>query len=120
LPRAGTARGRRGVVVGTAERLATGDAVNVAARLGGATHDLVRGAVDVVALQPLELKGKAAMRPWRPSSGNAPRISPAARKARRASSSRTDGTPNTAITASPMNFSTDPPCDSTIPFIRSK
>ena len=30
------------------------------------------------------------------------------------------GTPNTAITASPMNFSTVPPCDSTIPFIRSK
>ena len=30
------------------------------------------------------------------------------------------GTPNTAMTASPMNFSTVPPCDSTIPFIRSK
>ena len=30
------------------------------------------------------------------------------------------GTPNTAITASPMNFSTVPPCDSTIPLIRSK
>ena len=30
------------------------------------------------------------------------------------------GTPNTAITASPMNFSTVPPCDSTIAFIRSK
>jgi hypothetical protein len=28
--------------------------------------------------------------------------------------------PNTAITASPMNFSTVPPCDSTIAFIRSK
>jgi hypothetical protein len=31
-----------------------------------------------------------------------------------------DRTPNTAITASPMNFSTAPPCDSTIAFIRSK
>ncbi len=30
------------------------------------------------------------------------------------------GTPNTAITASPMNFSTEPPCRSTIPLIRSK
>ena len=30
------------------------------------------------------------------------------------------GTPNTAITASPMNFSTLPPCRSTIAFIRSK
>ena len=40
--------------------------------------------------------------------------------ARSASSSCATGTPNTAITASPMNFSTEPPCDSTIPFIRSK
>jgi hypothetical protein len=31
-----------------------------------------------------------------------------------------DRPPNTAITASPMNFSTVPPCDSTIAFIRSK
>ena len=46
--------------------------------------------------------------------------STAARHARSASSSCTTGTPNTAITASPMNFSTEPPCDSTIPFIRSK
>ena len=53
-------------------------------------------------------------------SGNAARISTAARQARRASSSCTCGTPNTAITASPMNFSTEPPCDSTIAFIRSK
>jgi class 3 adenylate cyclase len=68
-------RGRIGVntgevVVGTVERLATGDAVNVAARLqqaadpdeilvGEATHDLVRAAVDAVAVEPLELKGKA-------------------------------------------------------------
>jgi len=55
-----------------------------------------------------------------PSSGNASRISQAARTARTASSSCTTGTPNTAITASPMNFSTDPPCASTIVFIRSK
>jgi len=36
-------------------------------------------------------------------------MSTAARTARRASSSCTCGTPNTAITASPMNFSTVPP-----------
>jgi hypothetical protein len=33
---------------------------------------------------------------------------------------KADGTPKTVITASPMNFSTVPPCDSTIAFIRSK
>jgi hypothetical protein len=60
------------------------------------------------------------MRPAIPSSGKASRISIAARQARSASSSCATGTPNTAITASPMNFSTEPPCDSTIPFIRSK
>jgi class 3 adenylate cyclase/tetratricopeptide (TPR) repeat protein len=58
------------VVTGTEERLATGDAVNVGARLeqaahpgevllGQATLALVRDAVDVEAVQPLTLKGKA-------------------------------------------------------------
>jgi class 3 adenylate cyclase/tetratricopeptide (TPR) repeat protein len=58
------------VVTGTEERLATGDAVNVAARLeqaadpgevllGERTLELVREAVDVEAVAPLELKGKA-------------------------------------------------------------
>jgi len=58
------------VVTGTEERLATGDAVNVASRLqhaaqagealiGRPTFDLVRVAVDVEALEPLALKGKA-------------------------------------------------------------
>ena len=58
------------VVTGTEERLATGDAVNVAARLqqaaapaevliGAPTLALVGGAVDVEQLEPLELKGKA-------------------------------------------------------------
>jgi len=57
------------VVTGTEERLATGDAVNVAARLeqaaqpgeilvGAETLTLVRGAVEVEPLEPLELKGK--------------------------------------------------------------
>jgi hypothetical protein len=50
----------------------------------------------------------------------ASRISTDARRPRNASSSCTTGTPNTAITASPMNFSTEPPCRSTIAFIRSK
>jgi class 3 adenylate cyclase/tetratricopeptide (TPR) repeat protein len=58
------------VVTGTAERLATGDAVNVAARLEQAaspgavllseeTFQLVRNGVEVDVLEPLELKGKA-------------------------------------------------------------
>ena len=58
------------VVTGTEERLATGDAVNVAARLeqaaqpgevliGQPTLALVRDAAEVEPLEPLELKGKA-------------------------------------------------------------
>jgi class 3 adenylate cyclase/tetratricopeptide (TPR) repeat protein len=58
------------VVTGTEERLATGDAVNVAARLeqaaqpgeiliGEPTLALVRAAVEVESLEALELKGKA-------------------------------------------------------------
>jgi class 3 adenylate cyclase/predicted ATPase len=73
LPELGIA-GRIGVntgevVTGTAERLATGDAVNVAARLeqaaqpgevlvGEPTLGLVRGAVEVEAAGPLKLQGK--------------------------------------------------------------
>ena len=58
------------VVVGAGQTLATGDAVNVAARLeqaadpgeilvGAATYGLVRSAVAVEPVEPLELKGKA-------------------------------------------------------------
>jgi class 3 adenylate cyclase len=58
------------VVTGTEERLATGDAVNVAARLeqaaepgeilvGEQTRRLARGAIVVECLEPLSLKGKA-------------------------------------------------------------
>src|SRR5205814_10507963 len=58
------------VVTGTEERLATGDAVNVAARLeqaaqpgeiliGTETLALVRDAVEAEAVEPLELKGKS-------------------------------------------------------------
>ena len=58
------------VVTGTEERLATGDAVNVAARLeqaaqpgevliGSETLRLVKDAVEVEPVSPLELKGKA-------------------------------------------------------------
>jgi class 3 adenylate cyclase/tetratricopeptide (TPR) repeat protein len=58
------------VVTGTEERLATGDAVNVAARLeqaaqpgeillGGETLRLVRGAVEVEPVAPVEAKGKS-------------------------------------------------------------
>jgi class 3 adenylate cyclase/tetratricopeptide (TPR) repeat protein len=58
------------VVVGTSERLATGDAVNVAARLeqaatagqillGPETAQLVRDAVESEPTEPLELKGKS-------------------------------------------------------------
>ena len=74
LPEIGI-RGRIGVntgevVVGTAERLATGDAVNVAARLeqaaeageiilGAETAQLVRDAVETEPTEPLDLKGKS-------------------------------------------------------------
>ena len=58
------------VVTGTAERLATGDALNVAARLeqaavpgevltGEATHALVHDAVTAEPVEPLTLKGKS-------------------------------------------------------------
>ena len=58
------------VITGTEERLATGDAVNVAARLqqaaqpdevliGEETLKLVRGAVETAPVEPLELKGKS-------------------------------------------------------------
>jgi class 3 adenylate cyclase/predicted ATPase len=58
------------VVTGTEERLATGDAVNVAARLeqaaqpgeiliGDETYRLTRDAVEVEEVEPLQLKGKA-------------------------------------------------------------
>jgi class 3 adenylate cyclase len=73
LPELGI-RGRIGVNTGevgagTEERLATGDAVNVAARLeeaaapgevliGAETRALTRDAVDVEAVEPLSLKGK--------------------------------------------------------------
>ncbi len=46
--------------------------------------------------------------------------SDAARTARSASSSRTAGMPKTAITASPMNFSTTPPCRSSTACTASK
>jgi class 3 adenylate cyclase/tetratricopeptide (TPR) repeat protein len=62
------------VVTGTEERIATGDAVNVAARLqqvaqpgealiGEPTLALVRGAVQVEAVEPLALKGKSELVP---------------------------------------------------------
>ncbi len=62
------------VVTGTVERLATGDAVNVAARLeqaaepgeillGGETVRLLRDAVGVEAVEPLTLRGKRAAVP---------------------------------------------------------
>src|SRR5436309_1784702 len=74
LPKLGL-QGRIGVmtgevVAGTEERLATGDAVNVAARLeqaaqpgevlvGEPTRRLVRDAAEFEPVEPLELKGKA-------------------------------------------------------------
>ena len=74
LPELGI-RGRIGVntgevVTGTEERLATGDAVNVAARfeqastpgevlIGEATHALVHDSVVAESVEPLELKGKS-------------------------------------------------------------
>ena len=73
---------------------ACGDVDRVAGRepLGGTGDDLAGRDADPI-----------------PRSGRASRISTAARQARRASSSCNTGTPKTAITASPMNFSTVPP-----------
>src|SRR6476619_2951168 len=62
------------VVTGTEERLATGDAVNVAARLqqaaqpnevliGDSTLALLREAADIEPVEPLVLKGKSALVP---------------------------------------------------------
>ena len=74
-----------------------------------------RGDVDgVPCREPLRgaghhLAGVDADPPLDAELGERPRISAAARTARSASSSRTVGTPKTAITASPMNFSTVPP-----------
>src|SRR5437762_1558318 len=71
LPRSAAARASGGeVVTGTEERLATGDALNVAARLqqaarpgevliAAATRVLAGEAVDVEPLEPLALKGKS-------------------------------------------------------------
>src|SRR2546422_3692669 len=65
------------VVTGTAERLATGDAVNVAARLeqaaqpgevliGAGTQRLVQDSVEVEPVEPLVLKGKSEpVQAWR-------------------------------------------------------
>ncbi len=65
------------VVTGTEERLATGDAVNVAARLeqaaapgevliGGPTYQLVQDRLDAEQTEPLTLKGKSApVEAWR-------------------------------------------------------
>ena len=52
------------------------------------------------------------MRTSNPSSSTASTIASAARTARSGSSSCATGTPNAAITASPANFSTVPPCAS--------
>src|SRR6478736_6987293 len=78
LPELGI-RGRIGVntgevVTGTQERLATGDAVNIAARfeqaaqpgevlIGERTHALLRGVVEVEPVEPLKLKGKTKLVP---------------------------------------------------------
>ena len=58
--------------------------------------------------------------PIRTSISTASRSSCAARTALSASSSRTVGTPNTAITASPMNFSSVPPWRSIATLATSK
>jgi hypothetical protein len=54
----------------------------------------------------------AAVRICSSPSLSASRIASAARTARSGSSSCATGAPKTAITASPMNFSTVPPCRS--------
>ena len=68
-----------------------------------------------VAMRTPYSRSRSALTRSRPS-----RISSAARTARSASSSWTAGTPNTATIASPMNFSTVPPCRSSVACIVSK
>jgi hypothetical protein len=86
-------RGRIGVntgevVTGTEERLATGDAVNVAARfeqaaepgevlIGAATLGLVRSAVEVGMERRLELKGKNLLGPGQAPVSQAKHLAPA-------------------------------------------
>ena len=82
------------VVTGTQERLATGDAVNVAARLeqaaqpgeiliGEVTLALVRDAVETEPVDPLKLKGKAEPVPALPTRHGARRARAPARDALR-------------------------------------
>ena len=61
---------------------------------------------------PVPVTTSPVLTPIRTGMSTASRSSWAARTARSASSSRIVGTPKTAITASPMNFSTVPPCRS--------
>ena len=94
-----------------------GDVDRVAGRepLLGAGHDLAGVHADAQ-LEPRAVRAlELVVQPARPS-----RSSSAARTARSASSSCTVGTPKTAMTASPMNFSTVPPCRSRIVFAVSK
>ena len=65
-------------------------------------------APSVTAASPVRTPARA----WRPGwrVGTVATISSAARTARSASSSCAVGVPHTAMTASPMNFSTVPPC----------
>ena len=56
---------------------------------------------------------RARSAPRSPAPGTPPASPPPPGRPASASSSCTAGTPNTAITASPMNFSTEPPCSST-------
>ena len=59
------------------------------------------------------------MRTSKPDSRAAARIANAERTARSGSSSCETGAPKSPITASPMNFSTEPPCDSSSVLKRS-
>ena len=71
---------------------------------------------------PIRLASLTPHRAWRSSFSpvSAPCISTAARTARSASSSCTRGSPKTAMIASPMNFSTTPPCRSSTAAISVK
>jgi len=107
---------RTSAIVGSPIRISPGCAACSSRAATFTASPVARRSAVPVTTSPVVSPMRACTR----SSGSASRISSAARHARKASSSWTCGTPNTAITASPMNFSTVPPCDSTIVFIRSK
>ena len=91
-------------------RLAEQDLAGLGGLLeAGGDVDGIAGDERVPTLPAITSPVLTPIRAWKPSPATASRSSVAARSARSASSSWSVGIPKTAITASPMNFSTVPP-----------